>query len=463
MYAIVDIETTGSFAAANGITEIAIHLFDGVSVTETYETLVNPGQPIPPFIQKMTGITDQMVATAPPFSEIAEKVYSLLQGQIFVAHNVQFDYSFVKAQLKQQGYQLHCCKLCTVRLSRQILPGLPSYSLGKLCRSIGIPLENRHRAGGDSAATALLFKRLMDADQHHHIAKSLKRNSKESILPPYVPKEHWEKLPARPGVYYFHNAKGKVVYVGKAINIRYRVNSHFSNDAPGWQKQRWVKHVHAISHTECATPLMATILESAEIKHRWPRFNAAQKSREDYFGIHLYEDQLGYQRLIIDKNRNNVPTLQRFYLLVEAHASLRKLMREFNLCPTLCFFQEPGTPCQGIKEGYCKGACLKKESAEVYNARVEAACRQLLLQPSFVIVDRGLQKNTYSCILVERGSFFGMGYVPSKIPTDDIDNLKNYLTRYRDNSYIQKMIRDHAEQYPDKVIALKTNLISLSR
>ena len=149
MYAIVDIETTGSFAAANGITEIAIHLFDGHSVTETYETLVNPEQPIPPFIQRMTGITDRMVATAPTFSQIAEKVYSLLHGQIFVAHNVQFDYSFIKEQLKQEGYKLQCGKLCTVRLSRQILPGLPSYSLGKLCRSIGIPLENRHRAGGD--------------------------------------------------------------------------------------------------------------------------------------------------------------------------------------------------------------------------------------------------------------------------------------------------------------------------
>jgi|LakMenEpi03Aug12_release.lakeMendotaPanAssembly.Ray.scaffolds.fasta_scaffold01816_28 DNA polymerase-3 subunit epsilon len=463
MYAIVDIETTGSFAAANGITEIAIHLFDGSSVTETYETLVNPGQPIPPFIQKMTGITDQMVATAPTFGAIAEKIYSLLQGQIFVAHNVQFDYSFIKAQLKQEGYHLQCSKLCTVRLSRQILPGLPSYSLGKLCRSIGISLENRHRAGGDSAATAILFKRLMDADQHHHIAKSLKRNSKESILPPYVPKEHWERLPPRPGVYYFHNAKGKVIYVGKAINIRYRVNSHFSNDAPGLQKQRWVKHVHGISHTECATPLMASILESAEIKHRWPRFNAAQKNREDQYGIHLYEDQLGYLRMVIDKNRKTLPALQRFYLLVDGHSRLRKLIKEFKLCPTLCFFQDGTQPCEGLKEEYCKGACQRKEPPAAYNARVEAACKQLLSQPSFVIVDRGLQKNSYSCILIERGIFFGMGYVPKAIEPFDLEQLRTFITRYRDNSYIQKIIRDHAEQYPDKVIQLKADPISLTR
>jgi len=462
MYAIVDIETTGSFAAANGITEIAIHLFDGHSVTETYETLVNPEQPIPPFIQRMTGITDRMVATAPTFSQIAEKVHALLQGQIFVAHNVQFDYSFIKEQLKQEGYKLQCGKLCTVRLSRQILPGLPSYSLGKLCRSIGIPLENRHRAGGDSAATALLFKRLMDADQHNYIAKSLKRNSKESILPPYVPKEHWEKLPARPGVYYFHNAKGKVIYVGKAINIRYRVNSHFSNDAPGLQKQRWVKHIHGISHTECATPLMASVLESAEIKHRWPRFNAAQKNNEDRYGIHVYEDQAGYLRLIIDKNRKNLPALQRFYLLVDAHSRMRKLMREFNLCPTLCFFQEATQPCEGVKEGYCKGACKKKESADTYNARVRSACQQLQSQPSFAIIDRGLQKNTYSCILIERGMFYGMGYVPNSIDANDLELLKENVTRYRDNSYIQRIVHDHASQYPEKVISLQTEMVSLT-
>ncbi|NDB53440.1 MAG: DNA polymerase III subunit epsilon, partial [Chitinophagaceae bacterium] len=241
MYAVVDIETTGSHAAANGITEIAIHIFDGTAVVETFESLVNPLQSIPPFIQQMTGITNEMVATAPPFSAIASKVYELLKGQIFVAHNVQFDYTFVKTQLKAEGFELQSPKLCTVRLSRQILPGYPSYSLGKLCRSLGIQLENRHRAGGDTAATVALFKKLIHEDQQHHIAKSLKRNSKDWILPPNVPKSDFDQLPTRPGVYYFHDKKGKVVYVGKAINIRFRVNSHFSNDAPTLQKQRFMR------------------------------------------------------------------------------------------------------------------------------------------------------------------------------------------------------------------------------
>jgi len=149
MYAIVDIETTGGYAAAHGITEISIQVFDGKKVVEKFESLINPGQPIPPYIAAMTGITDEMVEDAPPFEEVASTVYNLLTDKIFVAHNVNFDYSFVRYHLAAAGYDLQCSKLCTVRLGRKILPGLPSYSLGRLCRHLGIDNESRHRAAGD--------------------------------------------------------------------------------------------------------------------------------------------------------------------------------------------------------------------------------------------------------------------------------------------------------------------------
>ena len=172
LYSIVDIETTGSYAAANGITEISIHLFDGEQVTDHYTTLINPGQPIPYFIQTMTGITDKMVADAPRFELVAEKIHSLLKDRIFIAHNVNFDYSFVKAHLQQAGFDLNTKKLCTVRLSRKIFPGLISYSLGKLCTALGITIYDRHRAAGDSAATVKVFQLLLQNDKEQHIAKS---------------------------------------------------------------------------------------------------------------------------------------------------------------------------------------------------------------------------------------------------------------------------------------------------
>lgn len=455
MYAIVDIETTGGYAAANGITEIAIHLFDGEKVTEKFETLINPGQPIPYYIQSMTGITDKMVADAPRFEEVAEKIYTILHDSIFIAHNVNFDYSFVKSHLKESGFDLNTKKLCTVRLSRKIFPGLSSYSLGNLSRSLGITIYDRHRAGGDSEATVQLFQLLLQNDKDKHILKSLQRNSKEWILPPNVPKEHFDQLPYTPGVYYFHDKKGKIVYVGKATNIRYRVNSHFSNNSESRQKQNFMQHVHAISYQSCGTELMACILESAEIKKRWPVFNSSQKRWEDVYGIFLYEDQNGYHRLAIDKNRKRLNPLYTFHYLVDGHAIIRKLIKDYQLCPKLCFLQKDDGNCDGIVEGHCKGACQQKESPAKYNKRVQKAAASLLAQPSFTILDKGINGNDQSCILVEEGKFYGMGYIPAGFDTTDNAALKEKLTIYKENSFIRNLVNSYAARFPEKVILLK--------
>lgn len=451
MYAIVDIETTGSYAAANGITEISIHLCDGNTVTGKFQTLINPHQPIPPYISAMTGITNKMVADAPGFEEVAEKIYNLLHDKIFIAHNVNFDYSFVKSHLREAGYDLNTKKLCTVRLSRKIFPGFPSYSLGKLAASLGITITDRHRAGGDAEATARIFQLLLQNDKEQHIPKSLQRNSKEWILPPHVPREHFDKLPYTPGVYYFHNEKGKVVYVGKANNIRYRVNSHFSNNSESRQKQNFMQHVHAISYQDCATELMACILESTEIKKRWPLFNSSQKRWEDLYGIFLYEDQNGYMRLAIDKNRKRLNPVHTFHYLVDGHAILRKLIKDFGLCPKLCFMQKSDDGCEGINEGYCSGACERREAPEMYNRKIKQACDTLHTQPSFAILDKGINGDDRSCILVCEGTFYGMGYLPAELELTDPEKLKGHLTIYKENSYIRNMVNGYAARFPSKV------------
>ena len=451
MYAIVDIETTGSYAAANGITEICIHLHDGEKTTEVFETLVNPGQPIPRYIQAMTGITDEMVSSAPRFESIAGKVHEMLKDRVFVAHNVNFDYSFILAHLKECGYEIKDKKLCTVRLSRKILPGRASYSLGKLCHSLGITISNRHRAGGDTAATVKLFETLLQHDREQFIQKSLLRNSKEQLLPPNVPKEHFEQLPYTPGVYYFHDAKGRIIYVGKARNIRYRVNSHFSNNSESRQKQNFMKHIYGISYSSCGTELMACILESSEIKKRWPVFNQSQKRWEDVYGLFIYEDQKGYHRLVIDKNRNRMNPVYTFHYLVDAHSMLRRLIRDNELCPSLCFMQKQDA-CEGIKEGYCQGACSGQESADSYNLRVEKAISSLKTLPSFAIIDKGLNGEDRSCVLVTEGKFYGMGYLPSEAQISTVDSLKDHLTTYRENSFIRNLVLGYASRFPDKVM-----------
>jgi DNA polymerase-3 subunit epsilon len=453
-YAIVDIETTGGYAAANGIIEICIKIFDGEKVIEEFETLVNPNQNIPRYIQAFTGINNEMVQDAPAFEEIAEKVYTYLQGNIFVAHNVNFDYSFIKNHLEFYGYSFNAKKLCTVRLSRQIFPGLPSYSLGNLCNSLQIDINNRHRAGGDAEATVILFKRLLDNDTKGLLQASLNRNSKEAVLPPNVPKAHFDALPKNPGVYYFHDQKGKVVYVGKAKNIRSRVNSHFSNNSDSRQKQNFVRHVHAISFQSTATELMAAILESTEIKRLWPPFNTSQKRQEEAFGIFVYEDQNGYMRLAIERKRKYSNPVCTFHYKVDGYGVLKKLMKEFSLCPKLCFIQTDSEKCIGITEEHCYGACEKSEAPKTYNKRVLNAIASLTQKPSYVVLDKGLSENEISCIMFDQGSFFGMGYLPKKLEKISKQTIQEYIKPYKENSYIRTLLLSHASNFPAQIKAL---------
>lgn len=459
MYAIVDIETTGGYAAANGITEISIFIFDGNKIVEKFQTLVNPCQPIPRYIQAFTGINDEMVADAPKFEDVAEKIYQLLQNKIFVAHNVNFDYSFVKAELLASGFTFNTKKLCTIRLSRKIFPGFPSYALGNLCESLRIKINNRHRASGDAEATVKIFQKLLVEDKGQHIQKSLLRNSKESMLPPNVPKEHFEKLPSLPGIYYFHDAKGKIIYVGKARNIRSRVNSHFSSGFEGRQKQNFVKHTYSISFKTCATELMACILESAEIKRLWPQFNFSQKRWEDVYGIYSFEDQNGYMRLAIEKNKKNLRSAYTFHYLVDGHAVMRKLIREFHLCPKLCFMQTNNESCTGIAEENCFGACEQKEKPVRYNKRVLEAIESLVIQPSYAIIEKGLNEDEQSCILVWNGRFYGMGYISSDITITEPEQLKDFLTQYKENSFIYHMISGYAARFPSKVVSFSSEVV----
>lgn len=458
MYAIVDIETTGGYASAGSITEIAIFVHDGHQIVQQYETLVNPQRPIPRYIQALTGITDEMVQDAPVFEDVAQEVFTLLQGNIFIAHNVNFDYSFLKFQLDACGYRLQSRKLCTVRLSRKIFPGFPSYSLGNLCRSLSINLVNRHRATGDALATVQLFERMLSADTNGAIAAALNAKSKEKWLPLHLPQEHIANLPATPGVYYFHNEKGKVVYVGKAKNIKKRVTSHFTGNSAGRQRQEFLRNIYSISFERTGTELMAFLLESIEIRRLWPPYNNAQKRIESKFGFYVFEDQQGYMRLAIEKRRKYTTPIFAFNLLTEGHQRLRDLIKEFKLCPKLCFLQTDQDPCVGIAEKSCKGACEKKEKPKKYNLRVEAAVKHLLSeQPSFLILDSGREATEQSCILMEKGKFYGMGYVPREVPIEEhkgSETLKDFLTQYPENEFILNTLRQYSGGTTARMISL---------
>ncbi|MFT3980110.1 MAG: exonuclease domain-containing protein [Ferruginibacter sp.] len=447
MYAIVDIETTGGHAYGNGITEIAIYLHDGTRVVDHFHSLINPNQKIPVYITALTGISNAIVASAPAFEEVADEIFAILCDAVFVAHNVNFDYSFVKHHLKSCGYDLNTKKMCTVRLGRKVFPGLPSYSLGNFCRSMGIAIENRHRADGDAQATVQLFEKMLQQEgTQQHIDKMLKKTSAEQWLPTYLDKAVIEALPGKPGVYYFHNAKGKIIYVGKAINIRKRVSSHFTHNDGEKRRQHFLRFVANITCTVCASELHALVLESAEIKRLWPKYNYSQKQPAQKFGLYSFEDGKGYIRLAIDKKKKNLRAHYHFNLLHEGLVMLIKMAEQFELDKKLCYIDKTPITEKDIEF---------LDPPSHYNGKVKQALEELERQlPTFALVDEGLAENEKLYMLIERGSFWGMGYINAGQTINTLDALKEQLSPYADNDFIRNAVYSFVEMNPDKKVLL---------
>ena len=444
MYAIVDIETTGGYAENHRITEVAIYLHDGLQVTESFHTLINPGRNIPYYITGLTGITTEMVLDSPQFEEIAGDLFKRLEGKIFVAHNAHFDYSFLKKEFEQVGINWQSKKLCTVRLSRKIIPGLRSYSLGSLAESLGIEITNRHRAGGDAAATAKIFDQLLRRDRDGYIIKVLKRNSGETILPPNLAKEEFDRLPALPGVYYFLNANGNVIYVGKAINIKKRIAGHFTGDAREWSRSKIRNEIHHITYELTGNELIALILESQEIRRLWPKYNHAQKFRVEEWGVFDYEDRNGYLRFSVNIVTRGARPLVRFSTKGEAWNFLWEKVRDYELCPKLCGLQLSKGLCFDYQSGGCHGACMGVESVKIYNARVEQAIRAFRDEGDTVaIIGKGRNISEQSLVLVERGAYVGFGFFDREASISDFESAKNYIKPSIETRTVQNLINSY--------------------
>ena len=451
-YAIVDIETTGGNAGGSRITEIAIVVHDGTRVIDRWETLVNPQKEIPQAIFSLTGINNEMVRDAPIFDDISEKVLEMLVDRVFVAHNVNFDYSFIHHQLEESGFKWTARKLCTVRAARKIKSGLGSYSLGKLCRSLDIPLTNQHRAGGDADATAILFSRLLEWDVEGEIEKMIKKTSQDQRLPPNLPPADFEHLPEKAGVYYFHDQSRKVIYVGKAINLKKRVASHFTGHNVNQQRQNFLRDIHGISFEVCATELMALLLECAEIKKLWPIYNRALKRFDPKFGLYEYEARRGYRYLAVGKLAKFQACIESFNSLYHGITMLQNLAQQFDIDYRFCKY---GMDVHG--DFLPKVDLNNLPEVEQHNQQVEDAIDFLLKnRPSFAILDKGRTAEERSCIWVENGHFYGMGYIGSDIGFTDPSEIRDYVTPHRSNQYIMHLILAYAEKYPGKVIFKQT-------
>jgi DNA polymerase-3 subunit epsilon len=255
-------------------------------------------------------------------------------------------------------------------------------------------------------------------------------------------------------VYYFYNQKGKVLYVGKAKNLKKRVGSHFTGNSSNKQRQDFMRNIYSIAYQECGTELMAFILEAVEIKRLWPENNQAMKRFEQAYGLFMYEDQRGYHRLLIDKKRKGSSPIYSFNQVYEGHILLRQLLEEFELCPKLCFIQTNQDDCIGIDGRACKGACNGSESRALYNIRVQQAVAKLKQNlPTFALLDNGRTGEEQSVILMEGGKLQGMGYIMKSHSIGGFADLKNVVQPYPSNDYIRNLVQSYAEKYPERIMS----------
>lgn len=271
LYAIIDIETTGGKFHEERITEIAIYRYDGHNIIDKFSSLVNPERPIQTFVVKLTGITEAMVARAPKFHELAKRIVEITTDCTIVAHNASFDYRVMRQEFNSLGYEYKRNTLCTVQLSQELIPDLPSYSLGRLCKSVGIPVANRHRADGDAFATVSLLELLLQKDNAKDIISNSLKESSDVILNDKINKAISD-TPIKTGVFYLHQKNGRIMYIGKGKNMRSKLSQLLA------KKSKKVKSIQSklfsVSFDISGNYVMARLIFNQEVAKHKPRFNS---------------------------------------------------------------------------------------------------------------------------------------------------------------------------------------------
>lgn len=453
----MDIETTGGSPKTEKITEIAIYHFDGNKVTDEFISLVNPEKNIPYYITALTGISNEMVENAPKFYEIAKEIVNFTDGKILVAHNASFDYKFIKSEFKSLGYEFNRENMCTLRLSRKLLPGHRSYSLGNLCHDLNIAIEGRHRAAGDALATVkllnLLLNRSRETGQQDMLQAAISSTLKN--LHPDLDKDKIDALPEQTGIYYFHNDQQQVIYIGKSNNIRKRVMSHLSNNSSR-RAIEMKENIAGINIELTGSELIALLIESSEIKKHAPRYNRAQKRKTMHYGLYSHKDEQGYFNLVIDHTANRINQAPEtcFQNKTEAKSILTKMIERHWLCQKLCGMYDTDGSCFHYEIRQCNGACIGKEAPDIYNKRVMKALSAFYYKhKNLLIIDRGREESERSVVQLENGKYVGFGFLNTEESYLQLEDIVNCIKIYEDNRDIQQIIRTYLNKHDvEKII-----------
>ena len=453
LYAIVDIETTGGVSQNGGITEVAAIVHNGFKILDTYQTLINPGRPIPGFITGLTGISNEMVQDAPYFHEIADELLAFLNEKVFVAHNVNFDYNFLHLEFQRAGLIFNVPKLCTVRLSRKVIPGIRSYSLGTICSHVGIEIKDRHRAYGDALATAHLFTIICERDQDNIVQQSLRKNSGEAFLPPHISKEKFDSLPKKTGIYYFYDKNNQVIYVGKAINIQSRFKGHFT----GKSKTGLKSDIHDVSYELAGSEFLALLLEALEIKRLWPKYNRSQKVKSISWGIYQYEDGQGFIRFQVGKVIKGHRPLISFNSHAEAWSFLLSGVSLYSLCPKLSGIQKTPQACYDYALHKCEGACAGLETVASYNSKAADWVRDIFKSSGRILIkEKGRHIQEQAAILFENGILKAYGFIESEDTVHTMEDLIDHLTPVKPVNETQSILQSFISRKKMDMVLLDT-------
>lgn len=428
MFAIIDIETCGgSFNFKKGrIIEICIVRHDGLSVVDVYTTLINPECYISPYFTNISHIDNDMVRDAPKFHEVAKKIIELTEGCVFVAHNVGFDYGFVKDEFASLGYRYKKETLCTVRLSRKLMPGRISYSLGHLCASLGIEINGRHRAEGDAVATAKLFDLLMELKANHPQYKNQGVLDIMTRRVDNIKKYILDKLPESCGVYYFLNKEKEIIYIGKSINMYNRALSHFNTDEKKGKKM--LNDLMNVDFVETGSELVALLLEADEIKKHKPIYNRMRKVDVFTHSIDWYTNKEGIISFKIVSYDESENALLSFTTYSTARERLESWIDTQTLCLQYCALTSEGSICFNHQIKKCNGICCGEEEIEEYNERARRILSEYLFEDAnFVILDKGRTHEERSVILIEDRKYAGFGYLDQYSQANSAEEIKDLV------------------------------------
>lgn len=382
-----------------------------------------------------------MLRSAPKFYEVAKRIIEITQDCIVVAHNSSFDYRILRTEFSRLGYDYIRPTLCTVELSQKLIPGQPSYSLGKLVRSLGIPVADRHRASGDAMATVKLFKMLLAKDVAKEILiSSIKAEIKKGLTPKLL--DIVESMPTKTGIYYIHNEKGDLIYIGKSKNIKKRINQHFTGTSGKSKKIQ--REVFAVTYEETGSELIALLKESEEIKINKPIYNRSQRKTIFQYALYVEKDENGYLALKVQKADGRKKEITSFTSIQEGKNMLFKITAEHQLCQKINGLYETKNGCFQLKIKECNGACLGKENPEDYNQRVEEFIQEMKFENNnMVIIDRGRSIEERSAVLIENGIYKGYCFFDLNYQVSNIEILKNIIIPMQNNRDTKTIIQGY--------------------